>query len=420
MGAFAGGVPNLVYLHTGNININNPENYQSFFDNLKGSPRDYFINSDKDFELDINLMAPEVVNRFGVYSADIFDNSGKNIYSLNGSSATWQESYDSFIRDYFMKGPELSQQLPAGKYKIEVYSANNQGEYVLGVGKKNNVYSTQTIMNIYWELPMLKMTFTKTSVLQFFLTSYGIGLIGAVGGLLILLALINYFIGLIKAFIKHNEAKTLLLASSFPEMIDEIIKLLQKPSYDVEVAFITTASKPEEDLDYLQKDLEIMKGVGFNVEQIDIEGKSEGQLMKLLELKDIIFVEGGNTYYLLKAINECKFEKVLRKLLKSGKVYIGVSAGSMVAGKTIMTSVWRGEVNGKNKNRVKLKKLKGMNLVPFDIFVHYETKYAEIIKRKMKNPKKRFKKLRILTDGQALLVQGKEIDLIGDGEAVII
>ena len=157
--------------------------------------------------------------------------------------------------------------------------------------------------------------------------------------------------------------------------------------------------------------------LGFNVEEVDIEGKKESELIKLLELKDIIFVEGGNTFYLLKAMRACNFEKVIRKLLKQGKVYIGVSAGSIVAGCTIKTAGWYGD-----KNAVGLKNLKGLNLVPFDIFVHYDKKpdAAEVIKQKIKSPRKRLKKLRILTDDQAILVQGKEIDLIGKGNAVII
>ena len=101
-------------------------------------------------------------------------------------------------------------------------------------------------------------------------------------------------------------------------------------------------------------------------------------------------------------------------------MYIGASAGSMVAGRTIITSVWRSEARGINRNTVGLKNLKGLNLVPFDIFVHYEPKYDEIIKQKIKNPKKRMKKLRILTDEQAILVQGKEVSLIGKGEAVVV
>jgi dipeptidase E len=252
--------------------------------------------------------------------------------------------------------------------------------------------------------------------LQFFFTPFGIAGVGAIGGLLVLIFLINYLVALVKDVIKHSQAKTLLLTSSFPQMKDEIIKLLQKPAYDVTVAFITTAAKPEENLDYLKNDWSIMKDeMGFNLEEIDIEGKKEGEVMKLLELKDIIFVEGGNTFYLLKAMRGCNFEKVIRKLLKSGKVYIGVSAGSIVAGRTVKTAGWKHD-----KNFVDLKDLRGLNLVPFDIFVHYQPEHAEIIKQKIKNPKKRAKKLRILADGQALLVQGREVDLIGDGEAVII
>jgi dipeptidase E len=160
--------------------------------------------------------------------------------------------------------------------------------------------------------------------------------------------------------------------------------------------------------------------MGFNVEEYDIEGKSEAEVTKALEFKDIIYVEGGNTFYLLNAMRRCNFEKTIRKLLKEGKVYIGSSAGSMVVGKTIEASVWRGEARGVDKNTTGLKNLKGLNLVPFDIFVHYTPEYEAIIKQKIKNPKKRAKNLRIITDDQAILVQGKEVSLIGKGDAINI
>lgn len=408
--------PVLVYSQQGNISINNPENSQAFYDNLKGASRDYFIDSAKDFQLDINILVPEVVNRDGKYSVNVFDASGTKIYSLDGAAFSWQEFYDSSIRDYFMKGPELSQQMTAGKYKIEIYSANNQGEYVLVIGKKE-VYNIQSVLNIYWQLPLLKLTFFKTSVLEFFLTPFGIAGIGAIGGLLILIAFIYYLTGVIKAAIKHNQAKTLLLTSGgMLQMRDEIIKLLQRPAYNVTVAFITTAAKPEENTDYMQRDFDIMKEMGFNVEEVDLDGKNEAQVMKLLELKDIVYVEGGNTFYLLKSMRACNFEKVMRKLLKVGKVYIGASAGSIVAGKTVKTGLWKDS----EKNKVGLINMKGLNFIPFDIFVHYAPEHAELIKQKMPNASKRAKNLRILTDDQALLVQGKEIDLIGDGEQIVI
>jgi len=411
--------PRIIYSQPGDIQINNPEISQAFYDELKGKPRDYFINSNKDFALYINLLVPEEANRNGRYSANIFlvkDSGTEQIGSMDGALFEWKEFYEEFGRDYYLKGPELTKEVPAGKYKIEIYSKDNQGKYVLAVGQKES-FDALSILNIYWQLPLLKVSFFKTSVLQFFLTPFGIAGIGVIGAILILLAFINYLVGLIKAIIKHNQAKTLLLTSAGMQMKDDIIKLLQKPAYDVTVAFITTAAKPEENLDYLQKDWNIMKDeLGFNIEEVDIEGKKEAEVMKLLELKDIIFVEGGNTFYLLKAMRTCNFEKVIRKLLKQGKVYIGVSAGSIVAGRTIKTAGWKDA----DKNTVGLKNLKGLNLVPFDIFVHYQPEYAEIIKQKISDPKKRAKNLRILTDDQAILVQGKEVDLIGEGEAIVI
>lgn len=429
-------VPNLIYFQKGDVQISNPETSQAFYDNLKGTPRDYFIDFPSQgepasgWELYLNISVPDPANKTGRYSADVSDSQGNTLYTLDGSSIDWQQYYDSSVRDYFLKGPELDEKFPAGKYKIEVYSlghsttgeandlsaqAGNTGEYVLNVGK-NESHNIQALLNIYWQLPLLKATFLKTSVLQFFLTPFGIAGIGVLGVVLIFLAFIYYLIGLIRRVIKHNQAKTLLLTSNGMQMKSDIIKLLEKPAYDVTVAFISTASKPVDNIEYLQRDWTVMKEeLGFNIEEVDIEGKTESQVMKLLEFKDIIFVEGGNTFYLLKAMRACNFEKIIRKLLKNGTVYIGASAGSMVAGRTIKTANWK---NG-DKNIVKLKNLKGLNLVPFDIFVHYLPEHAEII-RKNTPWKRQREKLKILTDDQAILVQGKEIDLIGEGEAVII
>ncbi len=409
---------NLVYLQSGNIQISNPETSKAFYDELKGKPRDYFINSSQGFDLYLNIMVPEETNRDGRYSVNVFDEKENLIFSTDTLSSGWQEYYDSFSRDYYLKGPEFDKNLDSGKYKVEVSSKDNLGKYVLIGGKKQS-YEIKSLLNVYWQMPLLKVTFLKTSVLQFFLTLFGIAGIGAVGVFLIIIAILYFIFGSIGEYLKHRKAKTLLLTSNGMQMKEEIIKLLQKPAYDITVAFISTAAKPEENLDYLKKDWNVMRDeLGFNVEEIDIEGKKEHEVMRLLELKDIIFVEGGNTFYLLKAMRGCNFEKIIKKLLKKGKVYIGASAGSIVAGKTIKTSDWKNPT----KNFVKVRSLKGLNLVPFDVFCHYNLnpeEFTKIIKQHLPFKWQR-RKLRILTDDQAILVQGKEVDLIGKGDKIII
>jgi len=413
--------PQIIYFKQGDINISQPEISQAFYDELKGAPRNYYIDSDTDFELYLNLLVPlngSVDRRTtGKYSMNVFCQDIL-IAVIDGSLTDWSEFYEEFGRDYYLKGPEFDQKVGAGKCKIEVYSADpqagNQGKYVLAVGKKEQ-FDTKSLLNVYWQLPLLKIMFFKTSVLQFFLTPFGIAGIGAIGGLLIFLAIINYLVALIKETIKHRQAKTILLTSAGMQVKDEIIKLLKKPAYDITVAFITTASKQESDTSYVDKDRIIMRELGFNVEEIDIEGKKERQLMKLLELKDIIFVEGGNTFYLLKVMRESGFEKVMKKLLKHGKVYIGASAGSIVVGRTVKTAGWRDA----DKNIVGLKNLKGLSFVPFDIFVHYRPEDKDVILQKLPKPRQR-KKLKILTDDQALLIQGKNVILLGKGAEIIV
>lgn len=409
--------PMLIFQNSGDIQVTDPEISKAFYDQLKGAPRDYYINSDKDFNLYVNILVPNPANRDGRYSVDVFllkPDTQDKIASIDAATFEWKEFYELFGRDHYFKGPEIDMHVLAGKYKIEVYSADNQGKYVLAIGKKE-FFDLKSILNLYWQLPLLKMTFLNTSVLQFFLTPIGIAGVAFLGVLLLIIAILNYLISLIKEKIRQRIAKTILLTSNGMQVKDEIIKLLQKPSYDIMVAFITTASKVQEDVSFVKKDWDIMTETGFNIQEVDIEGKTESQLLKILELKDIIFVEGGNTFYLLKAMRACNFEKVIRKLLKKGKVYIGASAGSIVAGRTIETASWGGD-----ENIVKLKNLRGLNLVPFNVFVHYKAEDAEIIKQKIKNPRKRKKKLRILTDDQAILAQANQIILLGKGEEIIV
>ena len=58
--------------------------------------------------------------------------------------------------------------------------------------------------------------------------------------------------------------------------------------------------------------------------------------------------------------------------------------------------------------------------MPFDIFVHFQPEDVALIKKKMWGRWRRNKKLKILTDDQAILVQGREVDLIGKGDKIVV
>ncbi|MDP2741499.1 MAG: Type 1 glutamine amidotransferase-like domain-containing protein, partial [bacterium] len=331
---------------------------------------------------------------------------------MDGFLIEWQETYEPFGRDYYLKGPEFEKKVEAGSYKITVFSERNWGEYVLAVGKEE-AFGFLGVFNVYWQIPLLKLDFFKTPVWQFFLTHFGIAGLIAFFILIIIISSDYSIIFLIKQKIKDKKVKTIFLTSTgILQLKDEIKKMLHKPVYDILVGFITTASKREQDISFVERDLETMKEIGFNVEKIDIEGKKPKDLMRLLGNKDIIFVEGGNTFYLLKCMRESGFGKVVKELMKKGVVYFGVSAGSIVAGQTIETAGWKNI----DKNKVGLKDLKGLQLVPFNVFVHYQPEHAELIKENLKKSKY---PLRVLTDSQALFFQGENTLLLGSGEEII-
>lgn len=410
-------LPRIIYNEANEIQIKEAEVSQAFYDELGGNPRHYLISSNADFNLYVNFLVPAHSNPSGKYSAKVFLINGEieeEIAFIDGQTDfVWKEFYEPFGRDYYLKGPEFEKILAAGDYKIVVFSYENRGKYVLAVGKEEK-FSFIEILNVYWTLPLLKMEFFKTSVLEFFLTPFGLVLVGLAAFLLLIIAC-AVFIGFINEAIESRKPKMLLLTSSgMSGTKEEILSVLPKPADKVRVAHIITASKNEKDVSYVDKDRELMKEAGFNVEDVDIEGKDKKQLMKILGVVDIVYVQGGNTFYLLHQMRKSGFDKVIKKLLRKGIVYIGVSAGSVVVGQTIETAGWG---NNPDEKIVNLINMKGLKLIKSNIFVHYNSEDLEMLKQKSKRIRK---KLRILTDEQALFVFGRKTTLVGEGEAIKI
>jgi len=194
-----------------------------------------------------------------------------------------------------------------------------------------------------------------------------------------------------------------------PETTEEFLKLLGKKPEETTLCFITTASHPEENKGYVEKDRERLSDLGFKVTELDLKEENEESLKNKLGNFDVIFVEGGNTFYLLKYIRESGFDKVLKPFLDKGGIYLGVSSGTMVAGLNIESA----NLKHMDKNIVDLKDLTGLKLVPFVFSVHIDESNIGIIKQcagKVDYP------VIALTDKQALLVENGTQKIVGIGE----
>ncbi len=197
-----------------------------------------------------------------------------------------------------------------------------------------------------------------------------------------------------------------------PETIEEFLRLLNRKPEETNVCFIATASHPGEDKRYVEKDRERLSEIGFKVTELDLKEENEESLKDKLENFDVIFVEGGNTFYLLKYIKESGFDKALKLFLDKGGIYLGVSAGTIVAGLNIDSANWK----HMNRNIVDLKDLTGLKLVPFVFSVHIDESNIDTIK---KCANKADYPVIALTDKQALLVENGVKRIVGVGERLV-
>jgi dipeptidase E len=204
----------------------------------------------------------------------------------------------------------------------------------------------------------------------------------------------------------------LLLTSAGMEIKEEILKILPKSADQTTLAHIITAAKVEEDKSYAEEDKNKLVEAGFLVKDIDIEGKNENELMRILSGKDVIYVQGGNTFYLLKYVKESGFDKVVKNLINRGVIYIGVSAGTIIAGRNISSASWKYA----DKNIVDLRDLTGMELVPYIFSVHIDdTNFDDnkIMAEKAGCP------VISLTNEQGFLVDNETQKIVGAGEKYI-
>ncbi|MFA6098332.1 MAG: Type 1 glutamine amidotransferase-like domain-containing protein [Patescibacteria group bacterium] len=203
--------------------------------------------------------------------------------------------------------------------------------------------------------------------------------------------------------------KKLLLASRGTYVTDGKYEIFGKPRNRVKWAYITTAGKSVPTRNYIIKHEQRMRELGWDFEEIDIEGKTPDELRNLLKNKDAINMVGGNSFFLIKCIWESGFDIVLKEFLDQGGVYCGSSAGSYVCCPTIETAGWK--ESSKRFDRHGVTDFSGMNLVPFIIMAHCTPEIISIIKPKIDAAKYPIK---LLNDQQAILVIDDKIELLED------
>lgn len=189
-----------------------------------------------------------------------------------------------------------------------------------------------------------------------------------------------------------------------------LFDMVGKDAKDIKVGFVPTAANVEEGnkVAWFFRQYEDLRCVGIGwVDVIDFAAADIEWRTRLDEC-DVMYLSGGNTFYLLDQIRKQGFDDYLEKILKT-KVYVGVSAGSI----TMTPSIEVAAIPPGDPNIPNLTDLTGLGYVDFEIEPHCnEARFATI----EEYAKEHTKKIYAIDDQTAVKIVDDEVEVISEGE----
>lgn len=138
--------------------------------------------------------------------------------------------------------------------------------------------------------------------------------------------------------------KLLLCSEGFhtPNTVQACADLCGKPQDEIKIAIINEGYAVEGgDKRWVLNNLnDVAKNFPAELDIVNLLALTLDEVEARILEKDVIFVVGGNTDYLMHVFNKSGFAKLLPKLLET-KVYVGSSAGSMVMAKRVPGEAYR-------------------------------------------------------------------------------
>ncbi len=116
--------------------------------------------------------------------------------------------------------------------------------------------------------------------------------------------------------------------------VGESIRAKLGHNNSLKTAFIVTPVEGDDqsDLSWVEEERVGLRKNGFDIFDYTITGKSLTQIRKDLSDIEVLYISGGNEFYLKEKSNASGFETFVREFVTSGKIYIGTSCGSIIAG----------------------------------------------------------------------------------------
>lgn len=162
--------------------------------------------------------------------------------------------------------------------------------------------------------------------------------------------------------------------------------------------------------DGIKKEFEDMKGLGFKPTLLDLRNYFDKPgLTEYLSGFDLVWVRGGNTFILVKAMEQSGFDDVVERLIKPGKlVYAGYSAAFCAVSPSLKGVELVDDVNATAEGYKDFEVWEGYSLVDFYPIVHFRSDHPESadVEKEYEYVKGMGRKLKTFSDGDVYLVNG--------------
>ena len=202
--------------------------------------------------------------------------------------------------------------------------------------------------------------------------------------------------------------KNMILTSSLYESIELVKKFLDKNTESKKILFIPTATNVDEYKKYIHLTQKVFEDFGYEVENFDVSVFSEEIAKEKLSEAKIVFISGGNTFYLLQELKRKNLTSYLKERIENGLLYIGESAGSVIAAPDIEYA----SVIDDETVATELDDYAGLNLVDFYIVPHFEEEpFVESSRNTVELYKDKLD-LKLINNKEAILVENNNFTII--------
>ena len=199
-----------------------------------------------------------------------------------------------------------------------------------------------------------------------------------------------------------------VLLVSMTHNVTDLVKAAEPDLKGRTVTYIPTAAIAEEIEGMAEAETKMLEDLGLTVDELEVSTASRETVREKLMKNDMIFVGGGNTFFLLQELKRSGADQIIAQEVEKGKFYIGESAGAIAACPDIGYSAVM-DVPDKAPG---LTDYTGMGLVDFYVVPHLGHPEmgpgAEMIIEKYSSELD----LKGINDYQAILVEGDRVSIL--------